>query len=58
MAGGIFEQYDWPKERIYTLNSCRTAQQILDSARDAEGGWCDGLISFEILSFSATKETE
>lgn len=28
---------DW-FERIYTMNSCRTAQQILDSARDAEGG--------------------
>lgn len=28
---------DW-FERIYTMKSCRTAQQILDSARDAEGG--------------------
>lgn len=28
---------DW-FERIYTMNSCRTAQQILDSARDAGGG--------------------
>lgn len=27
---------DW-YERIYTMNSCRTAQQILDSARDAGG---------------------
>lgn len=27
---------DW-FERIYTMNSCRTAQQILDSARDAGG---------------------
>lgn len=28
---------DW-FERIYTMKSCRTAQQILDSALDAEGG--------------------
>lgn len=28
---------DW-FERIYTMKSCRTAQQILDSSRDVEGG--------------------
>jgi hypothetical protein len=32
---------DW-FERSYTMNSCRTAQQILDSARDAGGDGARG----------------